>query len=158
MTIFYLGGRRDGELQIQLDRNEEDEDSRPPGRPNNQGRVEEEELLVCPYNSSHRIRPERFAHHLNKCMKSNPKRHEFVVCVGNSLHHVHWTQIEAHQENCEDYQRHMEWMERNALDAATLRNPGNQLQINREVTTEENWDIVDTSIIQTMKILPKLTK
>ena len=147
MSISYIGGRRDGELQIQFDPN--DEDHRPPGQPNNnQGRVEEEEdiLLVCPYNNHHLILPERFGNHLNKCRKSNPKRHEFVVCEGNSLHHVHWTQIEAHQENCEDYQRHMAWMERNALDAATLRNPGNQLQINREVTTEENWDIVDTSV------------
>ena len=145
MSISYIGGRRDGELQIQF--KPKDEDHRPPGKPNNnQGRVEEEDVrLVCPYDNSHRIRPERFAHHLNKCMKSNPNSWEFVVCEGNFLHHVHWTLFEAHQENCEDYQRHLEWMERNALDIAVLQNPGNYPQINHEVTTEENWDIVDTS-------------
>ena len=147
MTISYLGGRRDGELQIQLDRNEEDEDSRPPGRPNNQGRVEEEELLVCPYDSSHRIRPERFAHHLNKCMRTNRRRNEFVVCHYNFLHHVLRTQIAAHNETCEDRK---EWRERNLLDIAEMNfgqeTPGNHPQINHEVTTDENWDIVDVSV------------
>ena len=147
MAIFYIGGRRDGELQIQLDRNEEDEDSRPPGRPNNQGRVEEEEFLVCPYDSSHRIRPERFAHHLNKCMRTNRRRNEFVVCHYNFLHHVLRTQIAAHNETCEDRN---EWRERNLLDIAEMNfgqeTPGNHPQINHEVTTDENWDIVDVSV------------
>ena len=147
MAIFYLGGRRDGELQIQLDRNEEDEDSRPPRRPNNRGRVEDvDELMVCPYDSSHRIRPERFAHHLNKCMKKHRRRHEFVVCDGNFQHHVLRTQIAAHYENCQDYE---DFLKRNGHDIDAMNfgqeNPGNHPQINQEVTTDENWDIVDVS-------------
>ena len=147
MAIFYLGGRRDGELQIQLDRNEEDEDSRPPGGPNknNQERVEEE--LVCPYDSRHRIRPERFAHHLNKCRRTNRRREEFVVCHYNFQHHVLRTQIAAHYENCQDYE---DFLKRNGHDIDAMNfgqeNPGNHPPINQEVTTDENWDIVDVSV------------
>ena len=161
MSISYIGGRRDGELQIQLYPN--DEDSRPPGRPNNnnQGRVEkEDDLMVCPYDSRHLIRPERFAHHLNKCMKKHRRRHEFVVCDGNFQHHVLRTQIAAHNENCQDMKELREWRERNgidqgfwrmgAVDIATMNfgqaNPGIHPQINQEVTTDENWDIFDQMV------------
>ncbi len=45
------------------------------------------DLVTCPYNRCHQIRPDRIQYHLVKCSKQHPEA-DMVVCPYNASHHV----------------------------------------------------------------------
>ncbi|XP_050699064.1 protein D7-like [Eriocheir sinensis] len=62
-----------------------------------------ENLLTCPYNSSHQIIPHRMAMHLIKCKKNYPNM-DMKECIFNAVHVVPASEFQAHLLSCEDKQ------------------------------------------------------
>ncbi|KXJ76371.1 gametocyte-specific factor 1 homolog [Aedes albopictus] len=60
-----------------------------------------EELMPCPYDSSHRIPPHSMQRHLFKCRKNNPST-KLVACPFNTAHHVPERELKLHVESCDD--------------------------------------------------------
>ncbi|KAL9695442.1 hypothetical protein quinque_014727 [Culex quinquefasciatus] len=54
-----------------------------------------EDLLFCPYNRAHRIRPDAMPKHLYKCRRNHPKT-RLVICPFNTIHHVSGPELNAH--------------------------------------------------------------
>ncbi|CAG5133921.1 unnamed protein product [Candidula unifasciata] len=59
----------------------------------------ENELVVCPYNSSHVITATRMPYHLIKCRKSYPFL-ELAVCPFDANHEVRKPELKHHMLNC----------------------------------------------------------
>lgn len=59
------------------------------------------DLIACPYNFSHQIRPERFQYHLLKCQANNPDI-ILLVCPFNACHHFRKSDQVEHITNCPD--------------------------------------------------------
>lgn len=59
------------------------------------------ELLACPYNVSHQIRPERMQYHLLKCKAQNPET-TLEICPFNAIHHIRKSDQVEHLQNCPD--------------------------------------------------------
>ncbi|XP_038105821.1 gametocyte-specific factor 1 homolog [Culex quinquefasciatus] len=60
-----------------------------------------EDLLFCPYNRAHRIRPDAMPKHLYKCRRNHPKT-RLVICPFNTIHHVSGPELNAHIAECPD--------------------------------------------------------
>uniref|UniRef100_A0A8D8GBE1 Gametocyte-specific factor 1 homolog n=1 Tax=Culex pipiens TaxID=7175 RepID=A0A8D8GBE1_CULPI len=60
-----------------------------------------EDLLFCPYNRAHRIRPDAMPKHLYKCRRNHPKT-KLVICPFNTIHHVPGPELNAHIVECPD--------------------------------------------------------
>jgi hypothetical protein len=58
-------------------------------------------LITCPYNSAHQIRPERIQYHLIKCAKQYPDA-DVVICSYNATHHIIKTEEHNHNRDCPD--------------------------------------------------------
>lgn len=58
-----------------------------------------EDLITCPYNASHQIRPQRIQYHLVKCRKSHPHV-ELEICSFNASHHVPKSELNEHLLKC----------------------------------------------------------
>lgn len=59
------------------------------------------ELITCPYNVSHQIRPERIQYHLVKCKARHPEI-TLLVCPFNAIHHIRQADQVEHLQNCPD--------------------------------------------------------
>jgi len=59
------------------------------------------ELITCPYNVSHQIRPERIQYHLMKCKAQHPEI-TLLVCPFNAIHHIRQSDQVEHLQNCPD--------------------------------------------------------
>lgn len=59
------------------------------------------ELLQCPYEQSHLIRPERMQVHLIKCEKQHPKI-KLQKCLFNYTHHIKPEEFQEHLRTCKD--------------------------------------------------------
>lgn len=46
-----------------------------------------DELVTCPYDPSHRLRPTRYHLHLKKCAVQHPEK-QYHICNLNFTHHV----------------------------------------------------------------------
>ncbi|XP_078506426.1 uncharacterized protein LOC144764805 [Lissotriton helveticus] len=65
--------------------------------------MDSEDLLQCPYDKNHLIRPSRFPYHLVKCRESNPKAAKDVAtCPYNARHRVPKQELQLHISNCLD--------------------------------------------------------
>uniref|UniRef100_A0A6M2DFY2 Putative product n=1 Tax=Xenopsylla cheopis TaxID=163159 RepID=A0A6M2DFY2_XENCH len=60
-----------------------------------------EELVSCPYDPLHRLRPKRMTVHLKKCAVQHPEL-KFAICSLNFSHHVPEEKLEEHMKNCPD--------------------------------------------------------
>ncbi|XP_055622579.1 uncharacterized protein LOC129766138 [Toxorhynchites rutilus septentrionalis] len=60
-----------------------------------------EELMACPYNRSHRIRPLAMSRHLYKCRRNHPST-KMDKCPFNSTHLVPKQEIQLHTIICND--------------------------------------------------------
>ncbi|XP_039447780.1 gametocyte-specific factor 1 homolog [Culex pipiens pallens] len=60
-----------------------------------------EDLLFCPYNRAHRIRPDAMPKHLYKCRRNHPKT-KLVICPFNTIHHVPGPELNTHIAECPD--------------------------------------------------------
>jgi len=58
-------------------------------------------LIECPYNRAHQIRPERMQYHLIKCRKQFPEK-ALVICPFNATHHMSKHEERNHMLNCPD--------------------------------------------------------
>jgi len=115
-----------------------------------------EELLECPYNSSHQIRPERMIRHLVICRKdclsskTNPyfkKAKQIVICQFNSVHHVHKDDLEKHLQECESAALYKETpgIEEKLSVMSISKGPDSDTNVleskeNVEEESEEDWD------------------
>lgn len=96
-----------------------------------------EEMVTCPYNSSHRIRKYRMQIHLVKCKKNYPDS-DLVPCDFNATHIVHKLELDRHYEQCED-RKNFE-----LKTTETLNKAHNKYVIQKiEIATDENWDDID---------------
>ncbi|XP_041360971.1 uncharacterized protein LOC121377142 isoform X2 [Gigantopelta aegis] len=59
-----------------------------------------EELIECPYDTSHMIRAKRMPYHLMKCRQNSTK--ELAVCPFNARHEVPKPELRHHMANCPD--------------------------------------------------------
>lgn len=59
------------------------------------------DLLQCPYEQSHLIRPERMQVHLMKCEKQHPKI-KLEKCRFNYSHHIKPEELQEHHRTCPD--------------------------------------------------------
>lgn len=59
------------------------------------------DLITCPYNVSHQIRPERIQYHLMKCKAQHPEI-SLLVCPFNAIHHIRQSDQVEHLQNCPD--------------------------------------------------------
>lgn len=59
------------------------------------------DLISCPYNVSHQIRPERIQYHLMKCKEQHPEI-SLVICPFNAIHHIRKSEHVEHLQNCPD--------------------------------------------------------
>ncbi|XP_069087126.1 gametocyte-specific factor 1 isoform X1 [Pleurodeles waltl] len=65
--------------------------------------MDSEDLLQCPYDKNHLIRPSRFPYHLVKCRENNPKAAKDVAtCPYNARHRVPKQELQLHILNCLD--------------------------------------------------------
>jgi len=60
-----------------------------------------EELITCPYNKFHQIRPARIQYHLIKCKKRYPNA-DMIICPFNASHHVPREEERTHLLECRD--------------------------------------------------------
>lgn len=60
-----------------------------------------DELITCPYNKFHQIRPSRIQYHLLKCKKNHPGA-DMVVCPFNASHHIQRQNEREHLLECRD--------------------------------------------------------
>eukprot|EP00093_Oithona_nana_P013893 13893.XXX_344533_343793_1 [CDS] Oithona nana genome sequencing. len=60
-----------------------------------------EELITCPYNKFHQIRPTRIQYHLIKCKKRYPNA-DMIICPFNASHHVPREEERTHLLECRD--------------------------------------------------------
>ncbi|XP_043542599.1 gametocyte-specific factor 1-like [Chiloscyllium plagiosum] len=62
-----------------------------------------DQLLVCPYDHTHRIRSSRFPYHLVKCRESHPELANMIrVCPFNARHRIPQPEVQRHLLHCED--------------------------------------------------------
>ncbi|XP_026990351.1 gametocyte-specific factor 1 isoform X1 [Tachysurus fulvidraco] len=60
-------------------------------------------MMLCPYDSNHRIRACRFPYHIIKCAKNHPKLAKaHKTCPFNAKHVVPTHQLAHHIEHCKD--------------------------------------------------------
>ncbi|XP_060750356.1 gametocyte-specific factor 1 isoform X1 [Tachysurus vachellii] len=60
-------------------------------------------VMLCPYDSNHRIRACRFPYHIIKCAKNHPKlAKEHKTCPFNAKHLVPSHELAHHIEHCKD--------------------------------------------------------
>ncbi|XP_048343634.1 gametocyte-specific factor 1-like [Sphaerodactylus townsendi] len=65
--------------------------------------MDSEQLLQCPYDKSHQIRPCRFPYHLVKCRENNKKiAKELATCPYNARHRVPRQELSLHMSSCEN--------------------------------------------------------
>ncbi|XP_067837909.1 gametocyte-specific factor 1-like [Heptranchias perlo] len=65
--------------------------------------MDSNQLLVCPYDQSHRIRSSRFPYHLVKCRNNHPELARTIkICPFNARHRIHKPEFKHHLLHCED--------------------------------------------------------
>ncbi|XP_069509315.1 uncharacterized protein [Ambystoma mexicanum] len=65
--------------------------------------MDSSELLQCPYDKNHQIRPSRFPYHLVKCRENNMKAaKDLATCPYNARHRVPKQELQMHISNCLD--------------------------------------------------------
>ncbi len=60
-----------------------------------------EDLISCPYNPCHQIKPSRIQYHLIKCARQHPHL-DMAVCPYNATHHVPRAREQEHIIECPD--------------------------------------------------------
>lgn len=98
------------------------------------------ELLVCPYDKSHRILPTKMQIHLKKCAVQNIHKKGLIICDYNFTHHIAPEAIEAHLLNCPDRCK----AENVVKDLERSKNETPMIQPSLVPEGEENWDNEDS--------------
>ncbi|XP_069765666.1 nck-associated protein 1-like isoform X2 [Narcine bancroftii] len=98
---------------------------------------DEDGLLVCPYNQSHRIRASRFPYHLVKCRKNFPnKAQNLESCPFNARHRIPKAEMKHHITHCVD-QKVIE----DEFVINTHRRPSEEASSHWQCPTpEEDWE------------------
>lgn len=68
--------------------------------------MNEQELVSCPYNPTHRFAESKFMFHLMRCKDGKKLQHLFARCPYNSIHIVKKDQMETHELICPDKDMH----------------------------------------------------
>ncbi|XP_075054102.1 protein D7-like isoform X2 [Mixophyes fleayi] len=64
--------------------------------------MDSEDLLQCPYDKNHMIRPSRFPYHLVKCRENNKSVAKVLaICPYNARHRVPKKELDLHMQSCE---------------------------------------------------------
>nr|AMY62701.1 gametocyte-specific factor 1 [Macrobrachium nipponense] len=65
-----------------------------------------EEMMTCPFNKSHRVQPARFALHVVRCEKKHPHI-KLEKCLYNSTHYFKKSKMAAHLLECPDKKKNL---------------------------------------------------
>ncbi|XP_026465690.1 gametocyte-specific factor 1-like [Ctenocephalides felis] len=103
-----------------------------------------DELVTCPYDPSHRLRPTRYHLHLKKCAVQHPEK-QYHICNLNFTHHVPPEKIKEHMRSCPD---------RHKVDSFIYTTENVRRQVSAPVVVEEpaeSWDDEDCPTYDPMK-------
>lgn len=59
------------------------------------GFAREHTEIQCPYDKSHKLRPERYQRHLFLCRRNHPNS-DIAICDFNNAHHIKESELEDH--------------------------------------------------------------
>ncbi|XP_067880681.1 gametocyte-specific factor 1-like isoform X2 [Heterodontus francisci] len=101
-----------------------------------------DQLLVCPYDQSHRIRSSRFPYHLVKCRNNHPELANVIkVCPFNARHRILKPEFKHHVLHCDDGKLAADSNEQGAESKCSFDSTNFAQQPGRErLPCGENWD------------------
>ncbi|MEE6472005.1 hypothetical protein FKM82_009430 [Ascaphus truei] len=100
--------------------------------------MDSENLLQCPYDKSHMIRPSRFPYHLVKCRENNPVlAKELVTCPYNARHRIPKSEFQLHMSTCDSRSATVSFSE-SLYNGETLASEA--MSTWQSPPCEENWE------------------
>ncbi|XP_004524978.1 uncharacterized protein LOC101452112 [Ceratitis capitata] len=98
---------------------------------------DDSDVVVCPYNSAHRLMRKRLQSHLIKCRQNYPQL-ELQICPFNVTHHIPEPEFNIHVTNCPDRKLITQYK-------YDIVEPKEEERVRHApVECEENWD--DTEV------------
>ncbi|XP_066263089.1 gametocyte-specific factor 1 homolog [Euwallacea similis] len=100
-----------------------------------------EEQIMCPYNSSHYIRKGRMDMHLVKCRKSHQSSDKFAICDFNSTHRIPEPELPYHHHYCPS--RKVIELDICVEESLVIRQSKSNVQEASTVPIDSSWDDVN---------------